>query len=190
MSSMFYFRREARAPLLQYPFKEEFPTELIALEGTLNHALERIIGYVAYSQRYFTGILQETGSAVTNMINYETTLGRIVEDAESSFGNSLLSEIFSGRTYGERIALLNYVLTHEHIRIYGTGNNRRNIGSFLDMQNLKYDCFVVTYGYEKAESCCNHDLKYLSELGTASIIVALDVKYINDVKSNWQSTTE
>ncbi|NLK72789.1 MAG: hypothetical protein GX285_07215, partial [Clostridiales bacterium] len=183
MSSMFCFRREALAPLLQYPFREEeFPTEPMALDGTLNHALERIIGYVAYSQGYFTGTLQETGSAVTNMINYETMLGKVVADAERSFGNSLLSDIFSGRAYGERIALLRYGLTHEHIRIYGTGNNGRNLASFLDMQNLKYDGFVVTDGYEKAESCCNHDVKYLSELGAASIIVAVDVKYINDVK--------
>lgn len=56
VGSVFWCRTAALAPLFELAWTyEDFPSEPLPNDGTLNHALERILPYVAQSSGYLTG---------------------------------------------------------------------------------------------------------------------------------------
>ncbi len=57
-NSMFWARREALEPLLQYAWKyEDFEGEPTPVDGALRHVIERILQFVAQEAGYYTGIV-------------------------------------------------------------------------------------------------------------------------------------
>lgn len=58
IGSMFWARTDALKVLFSYDFqREDFSTEPMPVDGTLSHALERIIPYIAQNQGYFTAVI-------------------------------------------------------------------------------------------------------------------------------------
>lgn len=58
LGGMFWFRPKALKLLFQTDFqREKFPVEPLLEDGTLNHALERIVPYVAQESGYYSGIV-------------------------------------------------------------------------------------------------------------------------------------
>lgn len=55
IGSVFWCRTKALQKIYTYPFSpEDFPPEPMAVDGTINHALERILPYAAQDQGYLT----------------------------------------------------------------------------------------------------------------------------------------
>lgn len=55
LGTAFWCRRDALAPLSEYPWSyEDFDEEPLEIDGTLGHALERIFPYVALHRRFLT----------------------------------------------------------------------------------------------------------------------------------------
>lgn len=72
IGSCFWARKEAIKKLLDTNFVEEnFPEEPIDIDGTLNHALERILCYVVKDSGYYTGTLLQKKYAENNLTNFE-----------------------------------------------------------------------------------------------------------------------
>ena len=73
LGSAFWCRREALAPLLDYPWEyKDFPPEPCPINGALIHALERIFPFVAQQQGYLSGwiLTDEYASAEINNLHY------------------------------------------------------------------------------------------------------------------------
>lgn len=55
LGTAFWCRTEALLPLLKYPWRyEDFDEEPLDIDGTISHALERILPYAALSRRFLT----------------------------------------------------------------------------------------------------------------------------------------
>ena len=54
IGGMFWFRPNALKELFQYTDKLVFPDEPLGLDGTVNHALERVLPYIAQANGYAT----------------------------------------------------------------------------------------------------------------------------------------
>ena len=65
IGTVFWCRTEALGKLMTYQWKyEDFPEEPLQKDGTINHAIERILPYVAQDAGYETGIvLTETSTS-------------------------------------------------------------------------------------------------------------------------------
>ena len=72
LGSMFWFRPKALKKLLDYPWTyEEMPREPVAEDGTILHAIERIHGYAAQSEGYYSGYLLCDQCAAIELTNLE-----------------------------------------------------------------------------------------------------------------------
>jgi rhamnosyltransferase len=183
LSSMFWFKKDALQPILNYGFtNEDFPKEPMAMDGTFNHALERIGIYCAQSQGYFAGTVQTRDSAQNNLTNYEFMLHRVVQDALKAFGDLTIKEMFSGNNYQNRIGLIKFIMSHEKNCIYGAGNNGKNAAQFIMDQGLAFECFAVSDGFSKEAAFMDHPVHYFSEIDKEmGIIIAIDKKNRQEV---------
>lgn len=75
---MYWFRPEALRKLFQHPWKwADFEPEPYPLDGSLGHALERLITYVAQDARYTTQQIVSSHLAATNYAMLEYKLQRL-----------------------------------------------------------------------------------------------------------------
>jgi len=78
MGSCFWFRPQALAPLLEHPWRyEDFSQEPMADDGTISHAIERIIGFVAQDRGFLTGWVMSQRYANTEVANLTLMLGEL-----------------------------------------------------------------------------------------------------------------
>ena len=71
IGSVFWCRTAALEKLFGYDWKiEDFPDEPMPVEGTLNHALERIFPFVAQSSEFYTGELINSEFARNELENF------------------------------------------------------------------------------------------------------------------------
>ena len=70
VGSVFWCRLDALKPLFAVPWRAaDFPPEPLANDGTVNHALERILPFVAQSQGYLTGWVLTDRQAAVELAN-------------------------------------------------------------------------------------------------------------------------
>ena len=79
LGSAFWFRPVALKKLLEFNFKEtDFPEEPLPLDGSFNHAMERIFPYIVQEAGYISGIIMTNGYAAVNYNNYRENINRIM----------------------------------------------------------------------------------------------------------------
>lgn len=101
LGSMFWFRPKALKKLLDYPWTyEELPKEPVNEDGTILHAVERIHGFAAQSEGYYSGYLLCDKSASIELTNLEHMV-RTLNGTLFSHGCA------SGRLYGVNENLYN-----------------------------------------------------------------------------------
>lgn len=85
IGSAFWCRVEAVKALFRYPFQyDNFPQEPMAVDGTFNHFLERIVPYVAQSEGYLSGIIMNTNYAGNDITNKRVILEDILKELKRS----------------------------------------------------------------------------------------------------------
>ncbi len=112
IGTAFWCRRDALAPLFDYPWEySDFPKEPLPLDGTLNHALERILPFVAQHQGYLTGWILTDEYAALEINNIHYLLGFRTEQVNA------LSNIITTATPNDKQlqATLNEALSNNEI---------------------------------------------------------------------------
>lgn len=121
IGTAFWCRREALKPLLDYPWiNSDFPPEPLVVDGTLNHALERIFPYVAQEQGYLTGWVMTRNYAALEITN----LQYITDSAATACGKPSsniyeFEEQINGNRIGVKGALVIYFKKHTPKRLWG-----------------------------------------------------------------------
>lgn len=101
LGSMFWFRPKALKKLLDVDWKySDFPEEPVADDGTILHAIERLHGYAAQSEGYYSGYLFSDKCASIELTNLEYDI-RTLNETIFSHGCA------SGRLYGVNQNVLN-----------------------------------------------------------------------------------
>ncbi|MGN0432260.1 MAG: rhamnan synthesis F family protein [Lachnospiraceae bacterium] len=95
IGSTFWARVTALKTLLEYPFcLEDFPEEPMEIDGTINHALERILAFVAQDAGYYTGIVMNNCWAESDLVNIKVLLQKILVELREK-GNIDITSTFS-----------------------------------------------------------------------------------------------
>ena len=80
-STTFWCRTKALRPLFDYNFLiTDFPDEPLPATGTINHAVERILPYIAQSQGFYTGIIECEEYASMEIILMSDTIKELLEE--------------------------------------------------------------------------------------------------------------
>lgn len=119
LGTAFWCRREALVPLFDYPWSyDDFPPEPMAVDGTLNHALERIFPFVAQHQGYLSGwvMTDEYAALEINNMHY-----RVDQLLHSSPDMPPLVQI------GLKGALINYIKKHIPRPLWGVAKKIKHL---------------------------------------------------------------
>lgn len=150
LGTVFWARTDSLKKLLEKEWKyDDFPAEPLPMDGTFNHAIERIIGYAAWDSGYKSGTVMTTKYASWLLLTAQ-------EYARAMFSQLSKREhifnIYQVKNLDSREKQLQeYVRGHKNNYIYGAGNFGKALYKFLADRNLEISGFVVTSLYKMGD---------------------------------------
>lgn len=185
LSTSFWCRVKALEPLFTYGFSyEDFCGEPMPEDGTISHAIERILPYIVQAQGYYSAIVMTTANASLHISNLNYQLMGTVQRLRDNYSISSYSN-FENFDFDE---FMEFCHKYKSIYIYGTGLYGRKYAEILDYRKIPYIGFIVTkknvagkvsghpvYGYGEF---LDMEEKCLDEVG---IVVAVSVYYQEEI---------
>lgn len=161
LSTAFWCRTKALRKLMKFGWKyEDFPDEPLNMDGTINHALERIIMYVAQDAGYYSGIVQTNEFAGLYMMNLKVMLDDSLSVCHQKVLFSKHSEIFED--HGNK--MLKFCKGATYLLIYGTGGNSCRVVDFLTSNKIEFFGYLVSDGYKENDYFCGKNVYELSDI--------------------------
>lgn len=164
LSTAFWCRTKAIMPLFRKKWRyEDFPDEPLKMDGTLNHAVERLIMYSAQDEGYYSGIVMNSDYAAS----YISNINILLKDALGVCRiHTLLrkhSDLFSDK--GRR--LLKFCDDNSnHVFLYGTGGSASRIAEFLEFNGVSIDGYIVSDGRLEKNSFLSKPVYEVSDLAS------------------------
>jgi len=91
IGNCFWAKYDALKPLFDMDLDyEDFPEEPMPYDGTINHALERIYGYVAAGQRYYSEIVMTEEFSRVELFNYEYMMDNVLTASKKSKNSQIV----------------------------------------------------------------------------------------------------
>ena len=159
----FWAKTEALRPLLDKKFLyEDFPDEPMPSNGTISHVIERILGYVAQSQGYYTGTVMNLEYASMRGCNLNYMHNLAIEQLRK---NTFILNFEDVKKAEEKIRKIEQFCTeHEKVYIYGAGKYGQDLAKILDDKHIPFNGFVVSDTTKNAESVMGHAVFNITEL--------------------------
>ncbi|WP_186802655.1 rhamnan synthesis F family protein [Lacrimispora celerecrescens] len=162
---------------------EDFPDEPLPHDGTISHAIERILAYVAQDAGYLAGITMTDTYAGKQFEYRNMILAEAFNCLSNNTGISSVSDLFH---YDEkRKKMESFFELYSNIYIYGTGFF--GIRSFRMMETLgkRPKAFIVSDGERTAVELNEIPILEISEVKLDKdygIILAVSPKYVEEIK--------
>lgn len=120
LSTAFWCRTEALKRLFEIEWSyEDFPEEPLAKDGTISHAVERILGYVAQDKGYDTGTVMTISYAGKYMAFLQNGLQQTFMNLRNLAGIASMEELSCFEKNRKRIS--EFFEKNEKIYLYGAG---------------------------------------------------------------------
>lgn len=118
--TIFWFRTDALKKLLDYPWKNgDFSKEPLPNDGTISHAIERILPYVAADAGYKTGTIMTDKFAASFLGHIDRFMNNIWKVANTKLGVHSPYQIEDLENEEKRI--VEYFSNKDSVYIYGAG---------------------------------------------------------------------
>lgn len=162
---------------------EDFPNEPMAIDGTLNHAIERIIGYVAQDAGYDTGTVMNKDYAEWLLLYVQDNMQAMQKKMEKNLGINTRHQLIFYDEQEQKIK--KFCENNSKIYIYGAGKYGRCILQI--MKNLGYlpKGFVVGNGRRCQSRIGDINLYELGDIINESefgIIISVDYNLQDEVE--------
>jgi rhamnosyltransferase len=171
IGTIFWCRTNAMKKLLEADWCfEDFPEEPIPRDGTVLHAVERILLYVAQDAGYYAGIVENCTYASENISNYTYMIRQILKT--ESWRGGYFDYFLEALDNSERLEA--FVKNNKKVYIYGHGEFAHKTDNLLKKLNLTHSGFIVSDGQKKEDG-----VLYFSDvpdIRDAGIIVAMDMR--------------
>lgn len=182
LSTSFWCRTKALKKLISYNWKyEDFPEEPLSMDGTLNHAIERIIMYVVQDAGFYCGIVQTEEFAGLYMTNMQRMLQDALAVCHKNVFYSRHSELFGSQGY----ELLEFCKGIAKIYIYGVGGASSRVVDFLGNNEISFEGYLVSDGYRQKDFVGGKRIYELSEI-VCGMDAAEKIKVIVSVNKKLQ----
>lgn len=186
LGTVFWAKVAALKKLFEIEWKyEDFPEEPLNDDGTISHAVERILAYVAQDAGFETGWVMTDRYAAEEFEYTQIVLRKAFQRLNESLDIRNLSEL---ENYEERIEkLLRFINMHECLYIYGAGIRGKRVLSLLKSLQKEPNAFLVS---DKSSDLKNIDgipVYSLSDIELdkeCGIIVGVGKKYQDEILFN------
>lgn len=183
LGTTFWCRSKALTPLIEFGFSEDdFEGEPMALDGTINHAIERIFQYVAQSQGYASGIMMNDMFASDYFEDYRSMLAGVLSEYRGTGKYCTFKDCIK---FANIEALMEFCGKYEKLYIYGMGHYASVMTDVLKECKVKWHGYIVSEGHRTRESWEDRPVYTLSEMEhereEAGIILGLDKSHQMEV---------
>lgn len=184
LGTMFWCRVDAlRKLFLKKWVYEDFPDEPLALDGTISHAIERILAYVAQDAGYLTGNIMTDTYAGKQFEYRNMILMKAFGELDKFLGIGNIKELFNCDL--KRKKLEDFCDLYSDVYIYGAGVYGSK--SFRMMKSIGKvpKAFLVSDGKRTGKDLYGIPILELSEVKLdekCGIILAVTVGYIDEIK--------
>lgn len=143
LGTVFWARTVALRKLFEKDWKyEDFDEEPLPYDGTISHAVERILAYVVQDAGYDTGIIMNVLYAEKLIMFLQRSMSKTFDILRDTLGIANIaaaSSYESGKEY-----LLEFCRRNKEICIYGAGIRGKKCLNFLRIIGYTPTCFCVT----------------------------------------------
>ncbi len=161
---------------------DSFDEEPLKNGGTISHAIERILSYVAQDAGYETGWIMTDHYAGMRLEYMRDVLEKSFDLLASSLGISNIKELTSFED--RRIKLLEYIKEFEYFYIYGAGVKGKQVQAMLKDVKKIPKAFLVSDGKSNPQNVSGipvYTLKEISLDKKCGIIVAVSERYQDEI---------
>lgn len=182
LGTVFWMRRDALKKLLEYPWKyDDFVDEPLPSDGTISHAIERILPYVAKDAGYDTAWVMNDDYASMYIDNMQ----QMIMDMFSILNKELeVKNWYQIKQYtGGCDDIIQFVKQYDRAYIYGTGIYGKRCYKILKYNNIDVFGFLVS---EKTDEEYLFDVP-VNDINNANItqrdciIIAVSSKYRQEI---------
>lgn len=193
LSTSFWCRTDALRPLFEYPWKySDFPSEPIKLDGMINHAIERILIYIAQYQGYYSATVTTQEYASAYMSNMMYILDTVFGEIHKSNWMQAEFPLKLDNTIPDLCRLIAFCQTHSNIILYGAGAQAKLLMKKLQNLDIKVNRIAVTRKSED-ERFMGYFVEEFGEMNDIvnkdyGIIVAMSKKFQVEVIQSIEDT--
>lgn len=171
LGTAFWCKTKALRPLFDIGITlEDFEQEPMGRDGTISHAIERIIPFVAQQMGYAVGVVEHV-TVVEKRILIERELFR--------------KEIAMNRRFKyAKWYIISYMRSKKQCYIYGNGKIARGLAAEICIQGINYIGHIVTKKEKEEKDLSGRDVYSLEEIKiyeTDGVILALGRQYTLEV---------
>lgn len=184
LGTTFWCRTDALRPLFEYGFCEmDFPEEPLALDGTFNHAIERIFQYVAQSQGYASGIVMSDADASPYLQDYHSMIAGVLNEYRKTVRFPYLDEYLLDMDIPEEF--IEFCVSYDKVYVYGTGKVAGRVTNWLWSTGVKYEGYIVSNDHRECAEWNGKPVYVLPEIEVdndkVGIILGLGNKFQKEV---------
>ncbi len=162
---------------------EDFPDEPMPSDGTISHAIERILAYVAQDAGYFTGNIM-TDTYASKQFEYRNMiLMKAFDRLNKLAGIGSVKELFNYDMEREEIA--KFCSLYSNIYIYGAGFFGKKSLLMMKSMDKRPKAILVSDGKRTRKDLDGIPILELSEVeadDNCGIILGVGYQYIDEVK--------
>ena len=185
LSTVFWARRTALRKLLDVSWKyDDFPEEPMPEDGTISHAIERSVEYVA----------EEAGYSVSTIMT-DQYAARLLEELQGDMRvmfallqeKAYVGNLNQIRTYHQRLnSIKTFLDKHRNVYIFGAGDYGRTMYRLLGANGLDIKGFVVS-DYHRTQSMIEgkkvHELREIHRDEDVGFIIAVGYETQEEIVS-------
>lgn len=178
VGTAFWARAKALGKLLSYHWcYEDFAEEPLPDDGTINHAVERILAYVAQDAGYYTGAVRTIKCAEKHICDMQHLLKMSFERMdELGIGN--IDDVVNYERRKEKCR--SFFEKYEEVYLYGAGKRGERILRFLRLMGLQPKAFLVTSLTSDFSELNGVPIKELGEISlTEKVGIIITVNIVN-----------
>lgn len=143
LGTVFWAKTDALKKLLQKEWRyDDFPPEPLPEDGTISHAIERILAYTAQDAGYETGWIMTDHYAGEEFEYIQGAMRKAFFHLRKYSGVRSIAELDNFDRINEE--LIQFCETYKKIFIYGKGYNGKECLSRMNFLRQKVDAFLVT----------------------------------------------
>ena len=163
LGTVFWAKTKALEKLFNVEWNyKDFPEEPMPTDGTISHAIERILPYIVQDAGYETHVIVSKDYAEKLIL----IIQKMMEDSfEALWKRFKIRNVYQLMHYAEQENEVKKIFCNcKHIYLYGTGDYGKRFLELLKLWGYIPDGFVVTNGYRKETLIEGYPIYELQEL--------------------------
>ncbi len=180
--TVFWGRTSCLERLINRPWKyEDFQDEPLPNNGTLSHAVERILGYLAIDQGTTVGRIMTLEYAEKYLHFFQEAYMSVFHFVDQEYGLKRLNDVVNYKSRENRV--VKFFKGNSHVYLYGAGEVGRQCLAILERNGMFPDAFVVTKKNLQLNSVMEIPIIELSEVvSEAGIVITVSYDLIYEVE--------